>query len=148
MFIRTSRQQDNLKTTILQILTYQVIPHKNLKVLTFLARADNAVRFHYIQFVILLLSHVLTGIQIQYLQLFTSALLCIMHLSMLSPRGGGANPWELTTEGVTGVGKFTILRGPRVGEFDMAAMLNNWERTYEHDTQPQTRYKRWTKEEI
>ena len=51
--------------------------------ITFLACADNAVQFHYIQFVILLLSHVLTGIQIQYLQLFTLALLCIITLGYM-----------------------------------------------------------------
>jgi hypothetical protein len=50
-----------------------------------------------------------------------------MRLSMLSPRvGGGATPGELIINDATSLGNLTILTGPRVGKFDIAAILKNW----------------------
>ena len=40
--------------------------------------------------------------------------------------GGGATPGELIINDATSLGNLTILTGPRVGKFDIAAILNNW----------------------
>ena len=47
----------------------------------------------------------------------------------VKPQGGGggrrATPGELIIDDGTSLGNLTILTGPRVGKFDIAAILNN-----------------------